>query len=73
MPFRSIENAVADPYNQKNYRLYNMHLATVCTVYFTMHIYFTFLLFPETRATNGVRIQPTEFQSDILLPIHKQE
>lgn len=32
MPSRSRENVEADPYNQKNYRLYNMHLAPLCTL-----------------------------------------
>lgn len=72
MPLRSRENAVADPYNQKNYRLHNAHLTAMCTVYFTTCVYFIFLLV-STRATNGVRVRPTEFQSHILLSIYKQE
>lgn len=41
MPFKGTEEAAADPYNQKNYGLHNPYLATMCTVYFTTHIYFS--------------------------------
>lgn len=52
MPSRSTENAKVDSYNQKNYRLYNMHLAPM----YTSPCRFIFLLLPQTRA-NGVRVQ----------------